>query len=188
MSKKLIIGISVALVLIGAIVLTLAIVRSRSLGDEAPLDGGDASTDVGGGGNGLGGTTPQRPGTGASTPSTPQAGPCGDGTCSEGEAWCTQDCGDAEQRFLGSIKTSEMKPTSFKILWTTDTPSTGEVSYGLTERYELGNVQDTAPAKTHAVLISGLSPGGGYFVRIRSTEEDGKVREAASLFFETPGR
>lgn len=185
MPKKLIIGISVALVLVGAVVLTVLVIRSRSLVDETPIDGGTTTQQQPGEGTGLGGGKAAGQGT---TPEVPQAGPCGDGVCSEGESWCKPDCGDADERFLGSIKTAEMTPTSFKILWTTDTPSTGEVSYGTTERYELGTLQDAVPSTSHAVLIKGLSPGGSYLVRIRSTEEGGKVREAAGLFFETPGR
>lgn len=190
MSKKLIIGISVALVLVGAVVLTVAILRSKSLTEETPLDGGTSATD--GGGAGLGSSTSVPGGTGTgqggtSVETTPQAGPCGDGVCSGGESWCTQDCGGAEERFLGSITAIDVTSTSFKITWKTPTPSTGEVSYGTTAKYELGTVKSETPSLSHAVQIRGLSPGGGYVVRVRATEEGGLTHEAADLYFELPG-
>lgn len=194
MPKKLIIGISVAMVLVGAIVLTVLFVRSRSLTDEPATEGGsfvESGTDQGtagagglGSSNATGGTTTGQ-GTGTPTPTVPQAGPCGDGVCSEGESWCKPDCGDKDERFRGSVK-SEATPTTLKISWATDTPSTGEVKYGLTERYELGTVSATAAAKTQEVLIRSLSPGTNYIVYLRVTEEDGKVHELANMSFELP--
>jgi len=191
MPKKLIIGISVALVLVGAVVLTVLIVRSRSLTDEAPLDGGTTATEAGGAGGKLGGSTTvpggSTPGQGTTTETVPQGGPCGDGVCSEGESWCKPDCGSADERFLGSITAADVTSTSFKITWMTSTPSTGEVSYGLSDKYELGTVKSETPSESHAVLIRGLSPGSGYVVRVRATEEGGITHEAAQLYFELPG-
>lgn len=190
MPKKLIIGISVALVLVGAVVLTVLLVRSRSLTEEAPADGGAAVNVQDGAAGGSGSAKPPLGGSSTgqgATQATPQAGPCGDGVCSEGESWCKPDCGDAEEKFLGSIKTEDMTPTSFKLLWTTEKPSTGEVSYGTTDKYELGTIKATDAATTHSVQIRGLTAGGSYLVRVRVTEEGGTTREA-NLFFETPGR
>src|SRR5690349_14765749 len=115
MPKKLIIGISAALVLI---------VRSRSLVEEVPIDGG-TTTEGGTSTGGLGGTTTvpggSQGGQGTTTTptTTPQAGPCGDGVCSEGESpWCKPDCGDKEERFLGSIK-GTVSGTTITIAWAT---------------------------------------------------------------------
>lgn len=175
MPKRLIIGISIAMVLVGAVVLAVLFVRSRTLTDGTVPGGvtdGTGSTD------GLGGSGPP-------IQTVPQAGPCGDGVCSAGESWCKPDCGSAEDRFLGSISAMDVTDTSFKIAWKTDVPSTGDVSYGLTDRYELGTAASSVPAGEHAVQIGGLSPGTNYFVRVRATEEGGLTREAAQLIFET---
>lgn len=138
---------------------------------------GTPAIDVGGNGGALG-----------SRPDTPirQAGPCGDGVCSVGESWCKPDCGNAEDKFLGSIKAIDVTPTSLKITWKTEKLSTGEVRYGLTENYELGKVASTVPSKEHATQIAGLSPGKDYIVGLNVTEDDGTKREALQLVFETP--
>jgi len=188
MSKKLIIAISAALVLIGAIVLTVLLVRSRALTDEAPIDGGtttDGGTSTGGlGGTGVvpGGTNPGGQGTVATT--TPQAGPCGDGVCSEGESpWCKPDCGDKQERFLGSIK-GTVSGTTITVAWTTDAPSTGEVKYGKSSSYELGTLRSSTAATTHEVKLTGLSPGTPYYVRVIATEPGGQTLDSGELIFE----
>jgi hypothetical protein len=189
MSKRLIIGISVALVLIGAVVLTVLLVRSRSLTDETPIDGGtttDGGTSTGGlGGTAVvpGGSTQGGQGTTA-TPTTPQAGPCGDGVCSEGESpWCKPDCGNKEERFLGSIK-GTVSGTTITIAWATEAPSTGEVKYGKTSSYELGTLRSSTAATTHEVKLTGLSPGTPYFVRVIATEPGGQTLDSGELIFE----
>src|SRR5688500_1139968 len=116
MPKKLIIGISVALVLVGAVVLTVLLIRSRALREEGPIDGGTNVTDGTGAATGTGtgigtgsGGPPTVPGStggsGTSSPAGPadESGPCGDGICSQGESWCRPDCGNEEERFANSI-------------------------------------------------------------------------------------
>lgn len=177
MPKKLIIGISIGIAALGVAVFSILLIRARALREPEPgVEAPAAVPPIAAGGL-----------RAVETPDeTPQAGPCGDGVCSAGESWCKPDCGSAEERFLGSIK-AVPTPTTLKISWKTDGPSTGEVRYGRTDRYELGSLTSSAPATEHEVLISGLAPGGGYYVHLRSTAEDGSVREAGPLFFELPG-
>lgn len=190
MPKKLIIAVSAGAVAVAVAIFAIVLVRSRALTDEAPIgaeapatgsggqaSGGLGSSSTGGGGQGAGGA-----------PEIPQAGPCGDGVCSEGESWCKPDCGSEDERFLGSIVTTDVSATSLSIGWKTTKPSTGEVAYGLTDRYELGTVRADAPAAEQAVTLRNLSPGTTYLVRVRATDADGKVWEAEQLAFETPGR
>jgi len=197
MPKKLIIGISLALVLVGAVVLAVVFVRSRGLTEGAPtvesggsLEGGTGSSGgTLGSSNASGGSVRNQGGT---APQTTQplrkGGPCGDGICSEGEAsWCDPDCGSEEERFRASVQASEVTPTSITIAWKTDTPSTGEVSYGATERYELGSASSKTPATTHAVKLQGLLAGRNYLLRLRVTMADGSVRELGPLNYETSG-
>lgn len=185
--KKLIIGISLAVVLVAAAVFAVVLARSRALQEEtSPVTGAnETGTSSSGGNGGLSSST-----TGGSTapPTVPQGGPCGDGVCSEGEAWCAPDCGTEEQRFEGSIVATEAAPTSITIGWKTSKPSTGEVSYGLTDRYELGTVKSVTLSTSHEARLTGLAPGAVYIVRVRATDEDGKLWESAGLAFETPGR
>lgn len=176
MPKKLIIGISLATVLLAAAIFAIVVLRSRALQEE-PVPG-------------TGAAVPAAPSTGGppSSSVTPQKGPCGDGICSEGESWCASDCGTEEQRFEGSIVATEASATSIVIGWKTSKPSTGEVSYGLTDRYELGTAESQASATSHEVRLTGLAPGTMYLVRVRATDGDGKLWESAGLAFETPGR
>lgn len=180
MPKKLIIGISVALVLVGAVTLTFLIVRARILSGTyvtpGPIGGLDGTPDG----------TPTGPGT--SRPDLPvQAGPCGDGMCSEGESWCAPDCGSAEERFLGSIKAEEVTPTSLVLAWKTDGPSTGEVAYGTSTLYENGTAKSETSAEAHRVALRGLAPGSNVFVRLTVIQSDGTRREVGPLGFELPG-
>lgn len=177
MPKKLIIGISIGIAVLGVAVFSILLIRARALREPEPAAEVPVAVPPPAAGGLRAVEMPDR---------TPQAGPCGDGVCSEGESWCKPDCGNAEERFLGSIKAAPT-PTSLKISWKTDGPSTGEVRYGRTDRYELGSLPSAAPATEHEVLISGLSPGGSYYVHLRSMGEDGSAREAGPLFFELPG-
>lgn len=180
MPKKLIIGISIAIVALGVAVFAILLIRDRALREPEPAVGeapiaGDAA-DAGTSGLPV-----------VKAPETPvQAGPCGDGICSEGETWCKPDCGSVDERFLGSIK-GKATSSTLTIAWTTDSPSTGEVRYGSTERYELGTVPSSTPSKKHEVLLKALTPGGNYVVHVKVTEEGGTVREAGPLNFELPG-
>lgn len=187
MPKKLIIGISVAAVVIAGVVFTILLIRSRALTVDEASETSAQGTEL---------PPPQassgfvRPGGsqsatgGAAVETRKSTGNCGDGTCSTGESWCKPDCGSKEDRFLASIKTSDLTPTSFKLSWKTEDPSTGEVRYGTTERYELGTETSAEPKTSHEVSLEGLSPGGNYFVLLRVTE-DGETREVP-LFYETP--
>jgi hypothetical protein len=188
MPKKLIIAISAGAVVVAVAVFAIVLIRSRALTDEAPIGTETPPSDAGGQATGgLGSSAGGGRGT-AGTPAVPQAGPCGDGVCSEGEAWCKPDCGSEQERFLGSIVTTDVTATTIAINWKTTKPSTGEVAYGLTDRYELGTVRADAAAAEQAVTLKNLSPGTTYLVRVRATDADGKVWEAEQLAFETPGR
>lgn len=186
MPKKLIIAVSAGAVVIAIVVFGVVLLRSRALTDEAPIDVGAPSTPgEASPGGGLGSSSGQGS---PAVPAVPQGGPCGDGTCSEGESWCKPDCGSEEERFLGSIVATDVTPTSLGISWKTSKPATAEVSYGRTENYELGVLRASAPAEEQSVSISGLSPGTTYFIRIRATDADGKTWEAGQLAYETTGR
>lgn len=195
MSKKLIIGISLGLVLVGAVVLAVLLLRSRALTDEDPSASGvnetvpEAGTgSLGESGNPIRGTQDIGTGVADTVPlGDPSSTPiCGDGACSAGETQCTLDCGDKNQRFFGTVVMKDVTPTSFKIAWKTDSPSTGEVRWGLTPRHELGTAATKRSALENDVQLTGISAGQSYFVYLKVVEEDGDTYEAGDLSFETP--
>lgn len=185
MPKKLIIGISLAVVVAAAAVFTIVLLRSRALQEEPPPATGTVQTGTpatGGDGRLSSPTT----GGSVTAPATPQEGPCGDGVCSGGESWCKPDCGSEEERFMGSIKAAVVTSTSLTIAWQTDGASTGKLSYGLTERLELGTLDSSGSDEVHQVTLRNLRPSTTYFVRVVATEEDGTTHDSGILGFETP--
>ncbi len=70
------------------------------------------------------------------------------------------------------------------ITWTTDAPATTQVEYGLTEDFGQVNLLQTVPQTQHAIVLTGLQPGTGYYFRAVSLI--GGIRYATSnLFFTT---
>jgi hypothetical protein len=53
--------------------------------------------------------------------------------------------------------------TAATITWTTLNPSTSQVEYGPTTSFTLASALDMAMVTNHAVLLSGLTPGTGYY-------------------------
>lgn len=193
MSKKAVIIASIVLVLLGAAVFGIVLLRSRTLADVptapqdvmAPQGSGGSSSETGGTGNlGSGSLGTGNLGSGSSGLGAAPAGPtsaCGDGVCDSGES-CRIDCGSAEEQFQGSVRFLNPSPTSVTVTWRTLTPSTGTVDYGETESYG-STVDSTTPSTSHEARLD-LAPGRNYFFRIRVVEEDGTEREYGPLTYE----
>jgi len=60
-------------------------------------------------------------------------------------------------------------PTSMEIVWETDEPCSGRVSFG-SQTYDQGNGESTE----HSVKISGLTPNTAYEYAVESVSEDGR--------------
>lgn len=182
MPKKLIIGISVAVIVVSVVAFAILLIRQRALA-PAPGDAAlpfETVSDVRPDGQPLGDI-------GGSTETKDPVGFCGDGVCQTGEsAWCKNDCGSEEERFRGSVGVGIISPTSAVAMWRTDTNSTGEVSYGLTESYELGQVATDEPSTEHQLLLENLLPGSNYFMQLKVTKEDGSTYEVDAFNFEIP--
>lgn len=66
--------------------------------------------------------------------------------------------------------------TSFAdVQWKTDRPAVSTVSWGTTPGYEGGSVAETAHSLDHRVRVDGLAPGTAYYVRVVSTDADGRI-------------
>lgn len=71
------------------------------------------------------------------------------------------------------------------ISWTTNHPSSSSVDYGETTAYELGDVSDPTPVKSHSVTLTDLAFGTPYHVRITSENEIGLASSSGDLGFTT---
>jgi hypothetical protein len=71
--------------------------------------------------------------------------------------------------------------TAATITWTTIDPATSQVQYGLTADLGYSTVLQSALVTNHAALLSGLTPGTGYYFKILSAV--GSTQFASSNFF-----
>lgn len=74
---------------------------------------------------------------------------------------------------------------SATIRWTTDQPSTSQVEYGTTPAHGFLSAFSSQLATSHAVILTGLSPGTAYDYAALSTNPGGQVGKSASLTFST---
>ena len=67
------------------------------------------------------------------------------------------------------------------ITWNTDVNATSKVYYGLTPALEIGSVQTSEARLTHAMLLTGLTPGASYYYDVESVTLQGNaVRDDAA--------
>lgn len=185
MSKKLIIGLSIGLVVLGTAVFGVVLLRSRVLSDtraptvsppQTPSSGGITAPDTSGS---------------ASLTETPEvlapALICGDGICSEGERNCSIDCGMGEDYFRSSVIIRPDTETSVTAMWKTKTASTGSLVYGKTPAASDGSEESTTPGTNHEVTLSGLDSGSNYYFGINVTESDGTTYQYGPYIYEGIG-
>lgn len=84
---------------------------------------------------------------------------------------------------LSEITARDAASGSVVITWTTDQNADAEVDYGLTSSY--GNTASAGgpPAASHAVVLSGLTPGGLYHYRVKSRGADGLLSLTGDFTF-----
>ena len=73
--------------------------------------------------------------------------------------------------------------TAATITWTTSDPATTQVKYGLTTNFTFATALDAAMVTNHAVLLTNLSPGTGYYFAALS--QAGATLNVSSNFFFT---
>ena len=74
--------------------------------------------------------------------------------------------------------------TAATITWTTIDPATSQMLYGLTPNLGSSTILQSALVTNHAVLLSGLTPGTGYYYQILSTV-GGSQFVSSNFFFVT---
>ncbi len=71
-----------------------------------------------------------------------------------------------------------------KIVWTTNKPSHGTISYGTTNQYGQA-IHATTEKNVHALLLTDLTPGTNYFYKIVAETTDGKQATVENQEFNT---
>lgn len=76
--------------------------------------------------------------------------------------------------------------TGALITWSTDTPTTSQVSYGIASGACIGTSPvDAALTTGHGVALTGLTPGTTYYFAVKSVGEDGGEAVSAETSFTT---
>ncbi len=79
-------------------------------------------------------------------------------------------------KFTSAPKVEYMTPYSFALSWTTNEPASSEVKYGTSANYEgINDKQKGIFSTDHYVVVSGLTPSGGYHYRIQSRDPAGNL-------------
>lgn len=79
-------------------------------------------------------------------------------------------CGDSTDPAISSIVVSGITESSATVSWSTDEGADSRVDYGTTSSYEVGTETDTSLSTSHSIVLSGLSEGTDYHVRVRSAD------------------
>src|SRR5207244_3234657 len=72
------------------------------------------------------------------------------------------------------------------VVWTTDEPADSQVEYGPTTAYGTTTTLDPSRTTSHAVPISGLTPGTYYHYRVKSRDAAGNLATSADFFLCRP--
>lgn len=83
------------------------------------------------------------------------------------------------------LRPKSIMQTSAEVVWTTDEPTTGLVTYGTTESYGQQVVGDPELSYYHKVSLSGLQPGTVYNFQVSSTDENDNTSLSANQTFST---
>jgi hypothetical protein len=167
MLKKIVIGVSIAIVVIGLIAAAV-VFRSRA------LNSGTAPGATG---------APTTAATG--TPQTAAKTVCGNGICELGEnPTCAADCAVKLAGFFTTLDASEVAPDHLTITWAGSEPTTGIVKYGQTDQFELGTVTDSTSALSHSDKFTGLAAGTVYSFQVTAKTVNG-TEKAVEAKFET---
>ena len=75
--------------------------------------------------------------------------------------------------------------TAATITWTTTAPSTSQVQYGLTPDLGSSSALSTALVTNHAILLTNLTPGTGYYFNVVSTANGSQYVSSNFLFLTT---
>jgi hypothetical protein len=87
--------------------------------------------------------------------------------------------------YISAITVSNITPTAATIRWTTDTPGTSQVEYGVTASLGIASSLDTTLTTSHAVSLTGLTANTVYYYSLRSTDPQGNLGQTTVFTFTT---
>ncbi len=87
---------------------------------------------------------------------------------------------------ISAVGVSALTPTGATITWTTDEPADSQVEYGLTSGYGAVTPLDPALVTSHAIALSGLSPGTLHHFRVLSADAAANLGSSSDGTFTTP--
>jgi hypothetical protein len=85
-----------------------------------------------------------------------------------------------------NVAATDVTPTSAVITWSTNEPATSQVEYGATTAYGQRTVANATLLTTHRELLSGLSPGSTYHLRVLSADATGNRSSSNDLTVAIP--
>lgn len=87
---------------------------------------------------------------------------------------------DTTSPVISNIQVSSVTDTAVTVTWTTDEPSTSQVSYGMTPSFGYAEPQspDTNMVTSHSVTISGLASSTSYYFGVLSEDSSGNLAES----------
>ena len=97
----------------------------------------------------------------------------------------TWSSADTTPPVISGVTHSGITASSATISWTTDEASDTQVDYGTTTAYGLLSALNSSLVTSHAVGLTGLSPGTGYYYRVRSGDASTNLGTQASGPFTT---
>jgi hypothetical protein len=86
---------------------------------------------------------------------------------------------------VNAVTSADITTNSVTIVWTTDQPSASQVEYGTTASYGLLSGFGSAPATSHKVHLTALTPGTTYNYAALSTGAGGQVSKSGNFTFTT---
>lgn len=86
---------------------------------------------------------------------------------------------------ISNVKAVSITNTGATITWTTASPATSQVQYGLTTAYGETTPLDPALETFHSVTLTGLTFGTTYHYRVISTDAAGQTATSANFTFTT---
>jgi len=83
---------------------------------------------------------------------------------------------------ISAVTASNINTTSATISWTTDQPSSSQVEFGTTAAYGSSSALSSSPVTSHAVILTGLTPGTTYNYAVISADPGGSTTSANFTF------
>lgn len=87
---------------------------------------------------------------------------------------------------FSNVGVTLLSTTSVRVDWVTDDEADSLVEYGTSSGSYTGNVADGTMATNHSLTITGLSSGSTYFVRAKSTDDNGNSGYSGEYSFTMP--